>query len=205
MYRWMRGLADGLALVGGAVLAALIVMVCASVLGREVNAVLNGDWAQGAFPGLADALLATGIGPVTGDFELVEAGIAFAIFCFVPLCQITAGHATVDIFTSGLSAQANRVLRALWEVVFAAVLILIAVQLQAGTAAKIRNGETSFLLQFPVWWGYAAALVAAVAGAVVATYMAGLRLAEAWGRTDLLPIDAPPEAVVEPPEQGGRP
>jgi hypothetical protein len=42
----------------------------------------------------------TTFGPVKGDFEVVEAGIAFSIFAFLPICQLHGGHATVDIFTN---------------------------------------------------------------------------------------------------------
>jgi TRAP-type C4-dicarboxylate transport system permease small subunit len=78
------------------------------------------------------------------------------VFAFLPICQLRAGHATVDIFTSGLPDTANRVLLAIWEVLAAAVLALIAWRLGAGLASKLGNGETTFLLQFPVWWAYAA-------------------------------------------------
>lgn len=173
-------------MIGGAVLTALIVMTCLSILGREINAQLNGDWAQAAIPGLANWLLGLGIGPIQGDFEILEAGIGFAIFAFLPICQITAGHATVDVFTSGLSARTNAVLRAIGDVLFAAVLILIAWRLGDGMVSKFGNGETTLLLQFPVWWGYAASLLAAVISAVIGIYVAAVRIAEVRTGTTLL-------------------
>lgn len=179
MHRFMMTLARALAILGGLVLTTLILMTCVSIVGREINALMAGEWMQGAAPGLADWILSTGIiGQVKGDAELVEAGMAFTIFCFLPLCQITASHAAVDIFTSQLSATFNRVLRMLAEVGFAVVLILIAWKLGEGTAAKYANGEVSWLLQFPYWWSYALSLVAAIAAAVVAVYMAAMRIVE---------------------------
>lgn len=173
VHRVMMALCRAMALLGGLVLVALILLVCVSISGRALNGMLHGmgDVA------VAQVLLDWGIGPVTGDFELVEAGMAFAIFAFLPLCQITGSHASVDVFTAKLPPRALRALRAVIEVLFAAVLIVIAVQLYEGTLSKIRSGQTTFLLQFPIWWAYAASLVAAVLAAVVACYVAVLR---AW-------------------------
>lgn len=185
-------LARGLAILGGLVLTALIVMTCLSIVGREINAFAASDIMQGAMPGFADIVLGLGVGQVKGDTELVEAGMAFAIFCFLPLCQISAGHASVDVFTSHLSAGVNRLLRMLAEIGFAVVFVLIAWKLGDGTAAKFRNGETSWLLQFPLWWAYGLSLFAAVIAAIVAIYMAGIRVLEmATGRA-FLPQEAGP-------------
>ena len=74
--------------------------------------------------------------------------MAFVVFAFLPYTQLTAGHASVDIFTSGLSKRINRVLVMLSEVLFAVVLIVIAVQLFGGMQSKIRSGQTTFLLEF---------------------------------------------------------
>lgn len=38
--------------------------------------------------------------PVPGDFELVEMGVAIAVSCFLPYCQLTYANVTVDIFTT---------------------------------------------------------------------------------------------------------
>lgn len=178
------------ALLGGAVLSALIVLTCASVAGRAINTILHGDWMQQTLPGLASALLATGIGPINGDFEIVEAGMAFAIFAFLPICQLHAAHASVDIFTERLPAGANRALRAVTEAVFAAVLILIAVQLWSGMLSKFRSGQTTFLLEFPVWWSYAASVAAAGVAALVGVYVAVMRAREAVEGRAILPDNA---------------
>jgi hypothetical protein len=39
-----------------------------------------------------------GLGPVPGDFELVEAGTALAVFCFLPWCHLRRAHADVTLF-----------------------------------------------------------------------------------------------------------
>ncbi|QCO57918.1 TRAP transporter small permease (plasmid) [Pseudorhodobacter turbinis] len=187
MHAVVLSLSRGFAYLGGLVLAALIVMICASVLGRAVADAAHAMLAAGWFPVVAQAVLDAGIGAIKGDFELVEAGIAFAIFAFLPLCHITGGHAAVDVFTRRLPPRADRALRAITESVFAAVLVLIAVQLGAGAQSKWHSGQTTFLLQFPLWWAYGLSLVAALVAALVATYMAVMRLVEMWLGRDILP------------------
>ncbi|MCL3880781.1 TRAP transporter small permease [Marivita sp. GX14005] len=165
-----------MALIGGAVLLALIALTSVSVLGRGLDTLAY----SGRLPqSLADGLIALGAGPITGDFELVEAGIAFAIFAFLPICQLQGGHATVDIFTSRLGAQAQAWLAALWEGLLSAAICLITWRLGAGMLDKLGNGETTFLLQFPVWWAYAASLAAAAVASVVAIWCVLARLAQA--------------------------
>ena len=183
MHRVMMGLARFMAVLGGIVLTLLILLTCVSIAGRLLNGFLHGDLMQGIAPGLATWLIELGVGPVNGDFELVESGVAFAIFAFIPLCQITSGHASVDILTNAFPAGVNRFLRMVIDIVFAAVLILIAWKLYDGMVSKMRYGETTFLLQFPIWWAYAASLIGAVVSAVVAVYMALVRSYEfATGR-----------------------
>lgn len=189
MYRFFFGLSRLMAVVGGIVLSALIVMVCVSITGRALNGFLHADMMQATLPGLADWLIDLGVGPVNGDFELVEAGIAFAIFSFLPYCQITSGHAVVSIFTDWLPMRAQQVLRMLIEILFALVLVVIAVQLKEGMDSRIRSGQTTFLLQFPIWWAYALSLVGATIAAAVGVYMALIRTAEAFTGRELIADD----------------
>ncbi|MDX2482171.1 MAG: TRAP transporter small permease [Pseudodonghicola sp.] len=178
MHALFTALSRFMAILGGIVLSALILLTCVSILGRSLNGFLHSDFVMGIIPGFAHWLIDIGVGPVNGDFELVEAGVAFAIFAFIPLCQITAGHASVDIVANILPRGVNRFLRMVTEVIFALVLILIAWKLADGMLSKKGYGETSFLLQFPIWWAYAASLFGAVVSAIVGTYMASVRVTE---------------------------
>lgn len=179
MHRLFLTVSRVMAILGGLVLSLLILIVCLSILGRSANSALHSDFAQTAIPGIASWLIDAGVGSIRGDFELVEAGMAFSIFAFLPLTQVTVGHATVDIFTSWMPEWVLRILRAIIEVLFAIVLIVIAIQLFSGMQSKIRSGQTTLLLQFPVWWAYAASVLGAGVAAIVAAYMALARIAEA--------------------------
>ncbi|MBO6900144.1 MAG: TRAP transporter small permease [Rhizobiaceae bacterium] len=147
----MRELARGLAVSGGVVLTVLTILTVMSITGR--------------------ALIWAGLSPVPGDFEMVEAGVAFAIFSFLPWCQFVRGHASVDIFTNFLSDGANRIIDLVTEILMTAFIVIVAWRLWYGMLDKIRYNETTFILQFPVWWAYAACMVAAAIGAVISLYL----------------------------------
>jgi TRAP-type C4-dicarboxylate transport system permease small subunit len=151
-------LARNLAVLGGMVLVLITLITVASIVGRGFI------WA--------------GLRPVPGDFELVEAGVGFAVFAFLPWCQLNRGHATVDVFTSFLSDRANRIIDLVSETVLTGVMVLIAWRLWHGMQDKIRYSETTFILQFPVWWAYAACMAAACIAVVVSFYMVWVRVRE---------------------------
>lgn len=177
MHKIIEKAARFMAIAGGCVLGALILITCLSVLGRSLNALLHG-WVGQMMPGLSAWALDLGIGPVTGDFELVEAGVAFAVFASLPLCQLRSGHASVDMFTHALPQRARRFLAMVAEILFMLVLMLIAWRLFEGMLSKKSYGETTFLLQLPIWWTYALSLIGAVMAAITAVYTAILRTAE---------------------------
>lgn len=187
MFRFVHNLARLFALLGGFVLSGLIVLTCMSIAGRSINSVLHSDLLQSVAPDLATWLLSSGVGPINGDFELVEAGMAFSIFAFLSLCQLNGSHASVDIFTSRLAPRTQRILRTVIEIVFAAVLVLIVWQLFEGMESKRRSGQTTFLLEMPIWWAYSTSLVACVVATFVAIYVAVVRSIEAVTGRLILP------------------
>jgi TRAP-type C4-dicarboxylate transport system permease small subunit len=185
--RLVTALARALALLGGGVLLLLVLLTAASVTGRWLNGAVQAGPLAGT--GVSEALLAMGLGPITGDFELVEAGMAFVVFAFLPIAQLTGAHADVTLLTRRAGPRLDAWLTALWAVLFAAILLLIARQLWLGTLDKRAFGETTFLLQMPLWWAYAAALTGSVATALTAVYVAVARLAEAVTGAQILGSD----------------
>ena len=175
------------AIIGGFVLVALIVLTTVSILGRVLSDALHTAPAARVTGGLAQALLDLGVGEVKGSYELLEAGVAFAIFSFFPICQLYGSHATVDVFTSLLPKPATRYLMAFWEVTLTACLILISVQLFGGVQRYYGNGETTLFLQFPLWWAYTASFAASVVTCFVAVYCAIMRVCESVSGRPLLP------------------
>ena len=189
MRRLIYFLARFTAVIGGLVLMALVLMTTASIIGRTVNKMLHSPFFQEKLTGLSQGLIDMGIGEINGNYELLEAGVAFAIFSFLPICQYYGAHATVDVFTSFLPARVNRWIMAFWEVVLAAVIVLIIWRLYEGMQRYLGNGETTLFLQFPVWWAYAASFASGVIASVVSVYCAVSRVIEAIRGTDILPSE----------------
>lgn len=190
MHKYADKLARGCALLGGSALFALILLVCLSILGRSLNGVLHMEWVQATLPDIASWLLDIGIGPVNGDYEIVEAGMAFTVFAFLPICQLHVAHASVNILNSVLSTRLKRILTLLTDIVFALVLILIAWKLFEGMESKRNSGQVTFLLQYPLWWAYASSLLGAFVAALIGVYMAFMRFSELVVGRDLLQLES---------------
>ncbi len=186
MHKLVKWLARASAVVGGIVLLGLVLLTTLSIFGREVSktghALADGTWGW-----LGNFLISTGLDEINGTYELTEAGVAFAIFAFFPVCQFYGQHATVDVFTSGLPRRALGWLRAFWEIVLAAIIVFISLRLYEGMLRYLGNGETTLFLQFPVWWAYAAAVGAAIIASLTALYCAYARLVEAATGRMILP------------------
>lgn len=156
--RLIEKIARSLAILGGFILLAITLLTCLSILGRSMAGL--------------------GLGPIKGDFELVEVGVAFAVFAFLPWCQFSRGHATVDIFTNFLPAGVNRWINLIAETLMAAALLVITWKLYDGMISTIRYGDTTFILEMPVWIPYAACLFTLAIACLVATYLVFVRLGE---------------------------
>jgi TRAP-type C4-dicarboxylate transport system permease small subunit len=166
MTRLVTWLARATAVLGGLVLVVLIALMTLSIIGRYL-----------------------GLGEIKGSYEVLEAGVAFAIFAFFPVCQLYGGHATVDVFTSAMPPRGLQVLRAFWEIVLSATIVFLTFRLSDGMMRYVNNGETTLFLQFPVWWSYAASVAAATVASVTAIYCACARVAEAVLSRAFLPDD----------------
>lgn len=151
--RAIGALAFAMAMAGGAALLAVTLLTVASVAGR--------------------ALTPLGLGPVPGDYELVELGAAFAVSAFMPLCQWRRGHVSVDIALQPLGRRVNAWVEAATDALMTLAAGALAWRMGLGLRDKLGDGfyvETSFILQFPLWWGYAAALAGACAFALVSLW-----------------------------------
>lgn len=135
----------GLALAGGALTLALALLVSASVARRWLT---------------SEA--------IEGDFELVQAGLAVAVFAFLPLCQLRGGNIVVDSFTARLPARLRAALDGLWALAYALAAGLIAWQLAKGAGETVASGTTSMVLGLPVGWAIWACAACAAWLAVVA-------------------------------------
>lgn len=189
MYRALLFLSRLMAILGGIMLSALVLLTVFNIVMRLVDRLFHWMVEAEVMAGLGQWLIDAGVGPTLGTFELIEAGVAFVIFAFLPICQITGGHATVDIFTSAMSESTNRILRGLTEVLFAAIMVLIAAQLFGGLVTKFTSGQTTLELQLPVWYSYAIGFIGAALAAIVAVYLGAVRFIEMASGREILPPD----------------
>ncbi|RMH42337.1 MAG: TRAP transporter small permease [Alphaproteobacteria bacterium] len=165
--RRLAVLCHGLAYFGGLVLVALAVITVISIIGR--------------------ALVPFGLSPVRGDFELVEAGCAVAVFSFLPWCQLNRGHVTVDVFIQRLPDRVQAALGLVGDTLIAIISGVILWRLWAGFGEKFPYGdkafrdalgmgpkpffpETTYELEMPVWIPYGLAVVGAAMFFVVSVY-----------------------------------
>lgn len=148
---WLDRLCRALALVGGALLAGLSLLVVASVAGRAC----------------CDA-------PVPGDYEFAQIAVAVAVSLCLPWCQWRRGHVAVDFFTANLAPRRQIRLDAGGALLLALVCALLAWRAAVGALDLRAVGETTMIVGFPLWIGYAAMLpglaLAAFAGVVVAAH-----------------------------------
>jgi TRAP-type C4-dicarboxylate transport system permease small subunit len=157
MSAFIYGMSRSLAWFGALVLCVLALVSVLSIAGR--------------------ALSFAGLGPVPGDFELVEAGTALAVFSFLPWCHLSRGHAVVDMLWYAYPAPMQRLLEILSDALMLVIWVLLVWRMGVATLDYRANAETTFILQMPVWWGYAASMLPALLGCVVCVW----RLLETTG------------------------
>ena len=141
----LAGLARVCALLGGVFMVAIMLITCASVIGRE----------------LMDHAL-------VGDFELVGVVCGLAIAMFMPWCQLRRGNILVDFFTAGAPPKLNVWLDRVGALFVALVMVLLAWRSAVGGINAWENHASSMMLGVPHWWVYAGmvppfALCAAIA------------------------------------------
>ncbi len=165
--QFLLKLTQSLAYAGGIILAGMAILTVISVIGRRFTAV--------------------GLGPIKGDFELVEAGCAIAIFAFMPLAQMTRSHVTVDIFVQTLPARIQCFLGLIGDALIALASFVILWRFWLGFGEKFPYGsdavrsflgmairpafpETTYELELPIWIPFGLALVGAFVFALVSFF-----------------------------------
>jgi TRAP-type C4-dicarboxylate transport system permease small subunit len=121
-------IAAGVAVIGGLLSLAIAVTVTATVFGRNV--------------------LDEGI---PGDFEYVQMGTALAVFAFLPLCQIRRGNIVVDTFSTVWPPRLRKMVDALWDLIYAAIMGLLAYTLLLGALDQKANGSATMVMGIPIW------------------------------------------------------
>ncbi|MBX2854683.1 MAG: TRAP transporter small permease [Rhodobacteraceae bacterium] len=141
-----------MAYLGGVVLITLTIATCVSIIGRAL------------------VPLDLGVGPIKGIYDMTEIGVAAAVFAFMPWCQFNRGHASVDLFTPLYPKLMNRFIDLMVDLGMLLIAAVGAWRLYLGMLDKMRYGETTLILQFPVWQAFLASLIGACAFAIIAAF-----------------------------------
>lgn len=158
--RILLATARWLAIGGGIVFTALVVMSIVSIVGRK----------------LASA-------PVPGDVELLQMCAAVASAAFFPYCHMMHGDVKVDFFTAALSRSKLAFLDAAGSLLVGLFGALVAWRTWAGAASLKEAGETSAILGWPVWLAEALMVPGFILLALAGFYMC----AHTWARRGARP------------------
>jgi TRAP-type mannitol/chloroaromatic compound transport system permease small subunit len=137
-----------LAMIGGLVFVALVVMSIVSIVGRKLF-----SWT------------------VPGDVELLQMCAAFASATFFAYGHLIGGDVKVDFFTHNLAPRKVALLDAMGSLLVGLFGALIAWRTAAGALAVKEVGETSAILGWPVWIAQALMVPGFVLLAVAGFYL----------------------------------
>ncbi|MFY7857232.1 MAG: TRAP transporter small permease [Rubrivivax sp.] len=141
--------AQACAVAAALLLAAIVLVTCASVLGRNTT-----GWT------------------LVGDFEFTAFAAGAAIALSLPWCQWQRGHVIVDFFTQRASARTRRRLDRLGAALWAALLGVLAWRAAVGGWRAWQSQNASMLLGLPEWWVYAVLVPSLALAAVIAAAQA---------------------------------
>jgi len=137
-----------MAIIGGLVFVGLVVMSVISIVGRKTVGFV-----------------------VPGDVEVLQMLAACASASFFPYCHLIHGDVKVDFFTHNLSQKTLWIMDAVGSLLIGLVGALIAWRAWAGAMMVMDNGETSMILQWPVWIPQALMVPGFVMLAIAGGYM----------------------------------
>lgn len=158
MYRIVRSAAWWSAILGGVLLALVVVITVVNVAGFLLNTLARpfGGSVSG-LPGYEDAVsLLVGVGAML----------------LLPWCQWTRGHVSVDLFTSLLSGTTLSWLTRITDALMGAVAAFLAVMLTIGMLSFRADGVRTPVLEWLTWPFLAPAIAALALWALVALALA---------------------------------
>ena len=118
--------------------------------------------------------------PVPGDMEVLMMVAAAASAAFFAYCHLEGGDVKVDFFTAHARPSVVHGLDALGSLLIGAFGALIAWRTGVGAVSLFEAGETSTILDWPVWIAQAAMVPGFVLLAAAGLYMCGLHLQSAF-------------------------
>ena len=110
--------------------------------------------------------------PLRGEFEIVDLGVATAVFAFLPLAQFTRSYVIMDLLTPYMSPRVAVALDALAGVLFAGAVAIVAWRMFLGGLDIFETGEHTTILHLEYWWAFLVAVPSLVLLCAVCFYTA---------------------------------
>ncbi len=146
--RLLFALAKWFAYAGGLIFIALVLMSVVSIVGRKLfNA------------------------PVPGDVEVLQMAAAFGSATFFAYCHLTHGDVKVDFFTANLTSGRRLILDSAGSLLVGLIGALLAWRTGVGAMSLKEAGESSAVLEVPVWMAQALMVPSFVLLALAGFYM----------------------------------
>lgn len=146
--RMLLTTAKWLAFTGGLIFSGLVIMSIISIVGRKLfNA------------------------PVPGDVEVLQMFAAFASAAFFAYCHLMHGDVKVDFFTANIASTKRHFLDAAGSLLVGLVGLLLAWRTGVGAISLREGGESSAILEVPVWIAQALMVPSFALLAVAGFYM----------------------------------
>ena len=108
--------------------------------------------------------------PIRGEFELVSFGTSWAVYFFLPYCQIVKGNVIVDFFFARAGPRVKHFLDAVGSLLYAAIVALLVWRMSAGAVEVFHSGQESAVMNIPYWWSFPVALTCLSLLAAVTLY-----------------------------------
>lgn len=151
-----------LAITGGLLFVGLVVMSIVSIVGRKLLSA-----------------------PVPGDVELLQMIAAAASAAFFAYCHLNHGDVKVDFFTAAAPPWVNHALDAFGSLLVGLVGAVLTWRIYVGAIGTRDDGETSAILDIPVWWAQIAMVPGFAMLALAGFYMATRHAQEAAYGTEI--------------------
>jgi TRAP-type C4-dicarboxylate transport system permease small subunit len=145
-----------LAIIGGLIFVALVIMSIVSITGRKLFSA-----------------------PLPGDVEVLQMCAAFAASTFFAYCHLINGDVKVDFFTHNMKASRVARMDAFGSLLVGLFGALIAWRTAVGAWSVQQVGETSAILGWPVWLAQALMVPGFALMAAAGFYMFALHLRDA--------------------------
>ncbi len=147
------------AFAGGGLFIGVVIMSIVSIVGRKLFSA-----------------------PVPGDVEILQMAAAVASATFFAYCHLMRGDVKVDFFTAPMSSSRRNFLDATGSLLLGLVGALLAWRSWVGAMSLKEVGESSAILELPVWIAQGLMVPSFVLMALAGFYMFGQTWAQRWAK-----------------------